>query len=102
MTVDKITIPEQKGLDPVNVYFENYDKGQGRIIIVCYDMAWTAYWGAMGDRTIQQFVTECGADYIAGNLGNGQHYTRSKRTEEYLGRIVKAIHEHLTAQKETK
>src|SRR5690606_8657631 len=50
ITVDVLRIPAQPGLDPIVVYFEDYAPGRGRITVACYGDAWTAAWGAMGDR----------------------------------------------------
>lgn len=96
--IEKITVPAQPGLDPVFVYFEDMDNGQGRVVLICWDMAWTAYWGAMGDRTIKQFFTEAGVDYIVGNL-HGQFYKRGAVAQKYMEKIVRAVHSHLQAQK---
>lgn len=57
-------LTELDGLDPVTVYVTNYEAGQGKIVIQCYDKAWTAYWGAMGCQTLQEFFVRCNNDYI--------------------------------------
>lgn len=92
--IEKITIPASKGLDPVSAYFDDIGAGQGRIILVCWDMAYTAYWGAMGDRTVKQFFAECGVDYLMNNM-HGRHYKRGAVDNQYLTRIVTAVHNHL-------
>lgn len=91
---EKITVPASKGLDPVYAYFDDIGDGQGRVILVCWDMAYTAYWGAMGNRTIKQFFAECGTDYIENNM-QGRHYKRGSVDNSYLSRIIKAVHQHL-------
>lgn len=94
MTIEKITVPARPGLDPVYAYFENMEKGSGRVILVCWDMAYTAYWGAIGDNTIQEFFAGCGVDYIMGNL-SGRHYKQGAIDQKYLKRIVQSVHDHL-------
>ena len=55
-------------LDPISVVTENMGEGRGKITIECYGEAWSSYWGAMGDRTIEQFFCSCDEHYIAKNL----------------------------------
>lgn len=55
-------------LDPVTVVLEDFSPGKGRIIIECYGKSWSAGWGAMSGRTVAQFVSDCGADYIISSL----------------------------------
>ncbi len=95
LSVDKITVDAQRGLDQISVYFENFEKGAGKVIIHCYDMAWTAYWGAMGDKSIQQFFMGCDAGYLTDRLTSGQFYSRAKYHDDYMTRIVTAIHTHM-------
>lgn len=70
-TVTKLTITEAPALDPINVFLEDLEPRKGRITIRCYDKAWTAYWGGMGEQTIAQFFCSCDQHYIAGNLDQG-------------------------------
>lgn len=70
-TVTKLTITGAPALDPITVFLEDIEPRRGRITIRCYDEAWTAYWGGMGDRTIAQFFCECDEHYIAKNLKQG-------------------------------
>ncbi len=95
LSVDKITVDAQRGLDQISVYFENFEKGAGKVIIHCYDMAWTAYWGAMGDKSIQQFFVGCDVGYLTDRLTSGQFYSRAKYHDDYMVRIVTAIQVHM-------
>ena len=56
------------GLDTVTVYVTNYKPGQGKLVIECYGEAWAHYWGAMADRTLQEFVLQAENDYLATKL----------------------------------
>lgn len=69
-TVNKITIPKPKGLDPITVFYENFGKAQGRITIICYNKVWTSFWGSMGGQNILEFFNSCDEGYIAKNLSD--------------------------------
>lgn len=97
-TTKQLTITDAPDLDPIRVYLENYDPGQGRITITCYGRAWTAAWFAMRGKTIEQFFESCGADYLIGNLTNQLHQglARNRKSDEsYLLRIICAVQEGL-------
>jgi hypothetical protein len=72
--VTKVLITDIMGdphrLDPITVFLEDIESRKGRITIRCYNKAWTAYWGGMGDQTIDQFFCSCDEHYIAKNLSN--------------------------------
>ena len=70
-TVTILRISEVPRLDPIRVTLDNGELGKGRITIECYSKAWSAYWGAMSDRTVEQFFVDCGNDYLIGNLSPG-------------------------------
>lgn len=77
-------------LDPILVVMQDLGAGVGRLLIECYGDAWTGYWGAMGERSIEQFLLSCSADYIAGTMLGAQH-KRSKNSQAYILRIVGAV-----------
>jgi hypothetical protein len=86
-----------KALDPVCAIFRDAGPQCGELTVTCYGRAWTAYWGAMGDQTVKEFVHSCGRDYICNKLTD---YTRkqTKSDGEYLERIVTALKEALEHQ----
>lgn len=95
-----LIIEDVPGLDPIRAVLENLRPGAGRIIIQCYDRAWTCYWGAMGAGTpIEKFFVQVDADYILGNMTCGTaHLQKAKvRNNEiaYLTKIIKAVQEAL-------
>ncbi len=94
-SVEAIHLTDLRGLDPVTVYWQNISSGKGSVTILCYDMAWTAYFGAMSDRTIQQFFVDGDADYIVTKLVYAQFLKSTNAHKAYLGKIVRAIKEHL-------
>jgi hypothetical protein len=92
--VDVLRIPAQPGLDPITVYFDDAGNGRGRMTIACYGEAWatavTAGWGAMGPRSVRQFVSGVDASYLSGalcSLAPGM----TTRNREYVHRIAKAV-----------
>ena len=92
-----LTIQEPgSGLDPIDVIFLDHEPGRGRLIVRCYSMAWTAWWGSMGEKhTVRSFVRQAPADYIANALlygpGDLQRARARKLQAAYVERIVTAI-----------
>jgi hypothetical protein len=83
------------------VTFTNFDPGQGLMQIHSDWGTYSCFWGAMGkDRTIEQFVADCGADYIHGNLMMCVTYQSMKRDaksrlDRFMIKCWPAIHEKL-------
>ena len=67
-TVEKITLTELDGLDPVAVIAEDIKPRHGKITITCYGKSWTAYWDGIGDKNIAQFFCSCNNSYLMGRL----------------------------------
>lgn len=86
-----IEIPRRNNLDPINVFVQDYDPGRGRIVVTCYGQAWCGFWGAMGDRTVMQFVAECDAKYVASNMLSGGHGYIKKSERAYVERIATEV-----------
>lgn len=92
VSVSAVKISDISGLDPINVYWEDFSPGKGQITITCYGSAWTAYWGAMGeDRKIRAFFLSCDTPYLTNRLGITQFLKTNKGHHQYLGRIIDAI-----------
>jgi len=64
----RVYINDVDRLDPITVFLEDFMAGQGRITIVCFGQAWTAFWGGMGDSNITNFFTRSGNEYIISKL----------------------------------
>lgn len=86
-----IEIPRRNNLDPINVFVQDYELGRGRIVVTCYGQAWCGFWGAMGERTVMQFVAACDADYVAGNMLSGRHEHVKKHERAYVERIATEV-----------
>jgi hypothetical protein len=86
--VAAFTVLEAKALDPITVVLQDVAPGKGRLIIECYGRAWTAFWGAMGDSCIEEFVLDVNAEYIANRMGIPKE---TKSDKAYLLRIVQSV-----------
>lgn len=92
--VKALAIYDAPKLDAVHVVMYDLGPGVGRLIVECYGEAWSGFWGAMGERSIEQFVLSCTADYLAGRMWPaGQR--RTNRGEAYLLRIIEAVQDGL-------
>lgn len=67
-SVIKLNISELQGIDPINIFLEDYKLGQGKLTVECYGDAWSHYWGAMGERNLIDFLKDANSDYITGKL----------------------------------
>lgn len=93
--VEAVTVTEIPALDPIQVFWVDFNPGQGQVTINCYGEAWTAYWGAMGGRNVKQFFKECDLDYLTNRLLGAQFQKHTSGHKTYLARIIKAIKETL-------
>lgn len=67
MTVKKLLIRGADRLDPVTVFLEDIDNGNGKITVSCFGKSWTAHWQAMGkNRTVSEFFIDSNPQYIIG------------------------------------
>lgn len=93
--VKAFTIFDAPTLDPITVVMRDIAPGKGQLIIECYGLAWSAYWGAIGDRKVKDFVLGCSAEYIVNRMVRPREI---KQEQAYLLRIVRAVIESLAAQ----
>lgn len=82
------TIFDAPRLDPITVVLNDVGPGAGMLIIECYGVAWSAYWGGMGDSKIDEFLRSCNPGYIVGKMARPRDL---KRDNAYLERIVVAV-----------
>ena len=64
---DCFTVYDAHGLDPINVVIQDWH-GSGRIIVECYGKAWSTYFGAVGEKTMRDFLAGCHDDYVANRM----------------------------------
>lgn len=87
--VTKLVIKGAARLDTITVFLEdlgvravplerdpNYKTGRGSLTVRCGGESWTAYWGAMGQRSVADFVAQTGDEYILNCLSRGLSTTR--------------------------
>jgi len=92
-TIFKLHISEIERLDVVNVYFDNIEKSKGRILVECWGRAWSSYWSAMGERTIEEFILMASNEYIIERLAPRKG--PKSKDYKYLDRILNAIKDAL-------
>ena len=88
-----------KILDPIQVFWNNLEPSEGSVTITCWGCAWTAYFRAMNDQTIQQFFAAADVYYLTTKLGITPMLKQRKADHAYLGQIITAIKETLTCSK---
>lgn len=93
--VEVLTIAPAGALDSITVYWHNFSPGRGQVTLTCWGAAWTAYFGGMSGNTIQEFFAGADVGYLVNKLGFTQWLKSSKKHEDYLGRIVRAVQEEL-------
>lgn len=77
--------------DPMNIFLQDFEPGQGRVVVECVGDAWAAYFNAMGkDRKIIDFLAELGEDYLAQKLDPSDGVT-TKRERYRLADIANDI-----------
>jgi hypothetical protein len=88
--VEKMTIRDcPDRLDTINVYFEDFGPGQGKVNIDVYGDAWSYYWCAMGkDYTVKRFFLKASLSYIISKLSTG---ISSDITDESADALDKGI-----------
>lgn len=95
ISVDAIYLTEVPGLDPIHVFWQNLELGQGYCTILCHGSAWTVYFGAMNGQTIQEFFAEADTTYMAGKMGKTDAL---KRDIVWLRKIIEAVKKYLTGE----
>lgn len=61
--IRKLEITEVPNLDPISVMIEEYEVGQAKIIIQCWDRSWNVYFGSMGSP-LKEFFTRTNVHYL--------------------------------------
>jgi hypothetical protein len=86
--------------DAVQVHLIDHGQGRGGMTVACYDMAWTCYFGAMGERGIREFVISASAGYLANKM-RGQFSVRTKTHEKYREQVIETIKAALASRSQT-
>ena len=78
-------------LDTIYVFWQNLGDGKGHVTITCFGSAWTAYFGGMGNQTVQIFFARADIEYLVTKMGITPHLKANKRDHAYLARIILAV-----------
>ena len=85
------------GLDaiPVTVAIQELGGGSWRMIVEYWGSAWSAYWGAIGDLTLAEFISGCHAQYLATKLEPTTH-RQTKADSALLIKIAAVVQSAIT------
>lgn len=90
-TAKVFTIFDAPRLDPITVIIQDVAAKQGRLTVECYGSAWSAFWGAIGDITLIEFLAQSNPGYIADKM-HPLDRKMTKRETAYLQRIIDSVH----------
>lgn len=94
VAVQAFLISDAPKLDPILVFIQDFG-GSGRIVVECYGRAWSAYFGAIGDRSMHHFLAGCHPSYLSGKLASHDDALIAKRhqkhSEDYRMRVSEAV-----------
>lgn len=92
-TAEVVTIYDAPALDPITIYLQDFG-GRGRITIECWGKCWTTYFGAYGDGTLGEFVSQCNMSYLLNRfLPTNLGVKAAKQESQYLERILTSVRE---------
>lgn len=91
VSIEAFMITDAPGLDAIHAFWMDVAPGAGYVTVICYGSAWTAYFGAMGGRTIRQFIADVDVDYLVTRMGLTPQLKATKRDLTYLSKIISAV-----------
>lgn len=90
ISVDYFIIDDLERLDPVTVIIK--DAGQsGKIIIECFGEAWSTYFGSIGNRKLNDFISGIDSGYLSSRLISNTFHRPTKRETVYIERIAQTV-----------
>lgn len=98
MISERIPVEQSQGyivrdvniLEPVTIILFDHAPGKGMVVVECYGDAWSAYFGAMPDNCLREFLARVDSDYLAGRMTSHMHKQR-KGQQAYVRRIATAV-----------
>lgn len=67
-------ISEIANLDPITIFLEDIEgrcSNAGKVTITCFDKAWVAYFGSIGQRKVAEFIASCDTEYLVNSFSRG-------------------------------
>ena len=90
-TIYDAAMPHGKGvLDPITVILRDFG-GSGQIIVECYGDAWAHCFGAIGSKSLRDFISGCDEYYLATKLISSTVRRAKKREEAHVTNIARAV-----------
>ena len=83
-------------LDPVAVYVRDMGMQRGHITVTCFGAAWTAYFGAMGCDSVEEFISKVSGEYLCNKTAPPSNQTKAQ--EKYRRRVKDAVIEAIAAR----
>lgn len=90
---DALRAPGRGRLDPITVILRD-SGGKGKVIVECYGVAWSYFFGSIGGQTLREFLAQCDQFYLADKLQSHRRdmTKKARKSEEsYLQDIAAAI-----------
>ena len=86
---DAMRRPGRGVIDPITVTLRDVGGG-GQITVECYGEAWSHWFGAIGSKTLREFIAQTDPGYLAGKLVTSTRKVL-KREEDYVEDIANAV-----------
>ena len=90
ISVDYFVIDEVVRLDPVTVIIKD-DISKGKVIIECFGESWSTYFGSIGDRKLNDFISGLDSCYLSNRLISNTFHRPTKREAVYVERIAQTV-----------
>lgn len=76
-------------IEDADIILENYENGQGKIIISdLYNGSFSYYWGSMGE-SIEEFLKSINSSYFADKLCSNRFVFSGKKTAKEIRRYIR-------------
>lgn len=90
ISVDYFIINDLERLDPIIVVIKD-DNRKGKVIVECFGESWSTYFGSIGDRTLNDFISSLDMCYLANRLISNTFHNPTRLEAIYVNRIAQAV-----------